>query len=71
MNAIDPARFYTQAELATLLNLGVKAITRECRRGTIRASQLTGRRFAIQGQAAIDFLRSRENRPTVTTRKKA
>lgn len=71
MAPIDPSRFYSQAELAPLVGLGAKAITRECRRGTIRASQLTGRRFAIQGQAAIDFLRSRENRPTVTKIKKA
>jgi hypothetical protein len=61
---IDANRFYTARELSPLVGLGPKAVTRECRRGNIRASKLTERRYLIEGAAAIDFLRSRETVPT-------
>jgi hypothetical protein len=67
---IDSTRFYTARELSPMIGLGPKAITRECRRGNIRASKLTERRYLIEGQAAIDFLRSRETVPTSSPKKK-
>ncbi len=67
---IDPIRFYSPRELSSLIKLGEKAITRECRRGNIRASKLTERRYLIEGAAAIDFLRSRETAPTSSPKKK-
>jgi len=67
---IDPTRYYSQSEIAPLIGLGTKAVTRECRRGTLRASRLTCRNYRIQGQAAIDFLQAREIAPAMKKRKK-
>jgi hypothetical protein len=59
MNSIDPDQFYLPKDLATILRVGVKSISREINAGRMRAAKV-GKTFVVQGSNALEYMRDRE-----------
>ena len=56
-SSIDPEKLYKAKELAEILGLGLKSLTREIKKGRLRASSMPNRTRLIFGRDALAYLR--------------
>ncbi len=57
-SSIDPEKLYKAREIAEILGLGLKSLTREIKKGRLRAANMPNRTRLVFGSDALAYLQS-------------